>query len=128
MGATRTGCGMMAMALALGACVTPEVPEPRRERPNILLIVADDLAYSDLGSYGGEIRTPELDALAKSGFQATDFYVAPRGAPSRAMLLTGVTSPARTTAASATAAATVMSAARSTSTTRPTPTPLGTPC
>ena len=90
MQALRTIGMVTSLAFGLGACLAPELPEPRRERPNILLIVADDLGYSDLGAYGGEIETPELDALAESGFQATDFYVAPRGAPSRAMLLTGV--------------------------------------
>jgi arylsulfatase A-like enzyme len=76
--------------LALAGCLFPSEPEPTRERPNILLVVADDLGYSDLGCYGSEIPTPNLDALAKSGLRATDFYVAPRGAPTRAMLLTGV--------------------------------------
>jgi len=76
--------------VALG-CRTPELrPEAIPERPNILLIVADDLGYSDLGAYGSEIPTPNLDALAASGTLATDFYVASRGAPTRAMLLTGV--------------------------------------
>ena len=62
----------------------------KRARPNLLLIVIDDLGYSDLGVYGGEIPTPNIDALARSGLQATDFYVSSRGAPTRAMLLTGV--------------------------------------
>jgi arylsulfatase A-like enzyme len=79
-----------AVALALAGCLFPSEPEPTRERPNILLVVADDLGYSDLGCYGSEIPTPNLDALAKSGSRATDFYVSPRGAPTRAMLLTGV--------------------------------------
>jgi arylsulfatase len=83
-------CLASVAGLALAGCLSPEVPERRRDRPNILLVVADDLAYSDLGSYGGEIRTPHLDTLAESGLRATDFYVAPRGAPTRAMLLTGV--------------------------------------
>ncbi|MDH3211300.1 MAG: arylsulfatase [Myxococcales bacterium] len=79
-----------AAGLALGGCLFPETPVRTRERPNILLVVADDLGYSDLGAYGSEIPTPRLDALAESGLRATDFYVSPRGAPSRAMLLTGV--------------------------------------
>jgi arylsulfatase len=79
-----------AIGLALAGCLAPDVPPPTRDRPNILLVVADDLGYSDLGSYGGEISTPNLDALARSGVRATDFYVSSRGAPTRAMLLTGV--------------------------------------
>jgi arylsulfatase len=58
-------------------------------KPNILLIVADDMGYSDLSCFGGEIRTPSLDALAARGLRATNFYVAPSCSPSRSMLLTG---------------------------------------
>lgn len=60
------------------------------ERPNILLVVADDIGYSDLGVYGGEIRTPHIDALAGDGVQLTRFYASPTCSPTRAMLLTGV--------------------------------------
>ncbi len=84
-----TGLAVIA-ALLSGACRTPETPEPTRDQPNILVIVADDLGYSDLGVYGGEIPTPNLDALAASGTFATDFYVSSWGEPTRAMLLTGV--------------------------------------
>lgn len=65
-------------------------PVPDR-RPNFLIIVADDLGFSDLGAFGGEIRTPNLDALAKSGVRLTGFHTAPMCAPSRAMVLTGTT-------------------------------------
>ena len=58
-------------------------------RPNILLVVADDLAFTDLGSFGGEIETPNLDALAASGVRLTQFYVAPTCSPTRSMLLSG---------------------------------------
>ncbi len=69
-----------------GACN----PIPTREkRPNILLIVADDMAYSDLGCYGSEIHTPNLDRLAREGILFTRFHAGPQCAPSRAMLLTG---------------------------------------
>lgn len=61
----------------------------RRKPPNILLIVADDLGYSDLGCYGGEIRTPNLDALAARGLRFTQFYTTARCCPSRASILTG---------------------------------------
>ena len=60
------------------------------EKPNILLILADDMGYSDLGSYGSEIRTPHLDKIAQKGVRFTDFYVSSLCAPTRAMLLTGV--------------------------------------
>jgi arylsulfatase A-like enzyme len=58
-------------------------------RPNILLIVADDMGFSDAGCYGGEIATPNLDALAKNGLRFTQFYNTGRCWPTRATLLTG---------------------------------------
>ncbi|WP_025761453.1 arylsulfatase [Dyadobacter tibetensis] len=60
------------------------------QKPNIILIMADDLGYSDIGCYGSEIRTPHLDALASNGVKFTQFYNAARCCPSRASLLTGV--------------------------------------
>lgn len=66
-----------------------ETPRARLNRPNILLIVADDLGFSDLGCYGGEIETPSLDRLASSGLRLTQFYNTSRCCPSRASLLTG---------------------------------------
>lgn len=59
-------------------------------RPNILVILADDLGYSDLGCYGGEIHTPNLDALAKDGLRFSHFYNTSRSCPTRASLLTGL--------------------------------------
>jgi len=61
----------------------------RSRRPNILLIVADDLGYSDLGCYGGEIDTPVLNSLAANGLRFTQFYSTARCCPSRASILTG---------------------------------------
>lgn len=61
----------------------------KNKRPNILLIVADDMGYSDLGSYGGEIKTPVLDQLAQQGVRYTDFYVSPTCSVTRSMLLSG---------------------------------------
>ena len=58
--------------------------------PNILLICADDLGWSDIGSYGSEIETPNLDALAKSGVRFTQYYNTSKSFPSRAALLTGL--------------------------------------
>ena len=57
--------------------------------PNVLLIMADDLGYSDLGCYGGEIQTPHLDRLAEQGLRYTQFYNTARCWPTRAALLTG---------------------------------------
>ncbi len=59
------------------------------QRPNFLVIVADDLGFSDLGAFGGEIATPNLDALATAGLRLTDFHTAPTCSPTRSMLLTG---------------------------------------
>ncbi len=61
-----------------------------KSKPNILLILTDDLGYSDLGCYGGEINTPNLDQLAKDGLRFTQFYNSARCCPSRASLLTGL--------------------------------------
>ncbi|TDP88026.1 arylsulfatase [Aquabacterium commune] len=59
-------------------------------RPNILLIVADDLGFSDIGAFGGEIDTPNLDALAREGLRLTDFHSGATCSPTRSMLLSGV--------------------------------------
>jgi len=58
-------------------------------RPNIIVVLADDMGFSDLGSFGGEIQTPNLDALAAGGLRFTNFYNGSRCSPSRASLLTG---------------------------------------
>lgn len=60
------------------------------DRPNIVLILADDLGYSDLGCYGGEIQTPNLDYLAANGLRFRHFYNTSRCCPTRASLLTGL--------------------------------------
>jgi arylsulfatase len=60
------------------------------DKPNILLILADDLGFSDIGCYGGEIQTPNIDALAEGGVRFTSFYNAARCCPSRASLMTGL--------------------------------------
>ncbi|SIO29969.1 arylsulfatase [Singulisphaera sp. GP187] len=65
-------------------------PAVAADRPNIIVILADDLGYSDLGCFGGEIRTPNIDALAADGLRFTQFYNATRCCPSRASLLTGL--------------------------------------
>ena len=79
--------------LAAAACRQAPPDEDAARQPgipsNILLIVADDLGYTDLGSYGGDIETPNLDALAKHGVQFSGFQTAPFCAVTRAMLLSG---------------------------------------
>ena len=60
------------------------------DRPNIVIILADDMGFSDIGCYGGEIRTPNVDALAKGGVRFTHFYNTARCCPTRASLLTGL--------------------------------------
>ena len=69
---------------------TVDVLTAATTKPNILIILADDLGWSDLGCYGGEIRTPNLDALAAGGLRFTQFYTSTRCCPSRASLLTGL--------------------------------------
>lgn len=59
------------------------------KRPNFLVIVADDLGFSDVGAFGGEIHTPNIDRLASSGIRFTDFHSAAACSPTRSMLLTG---------------------------------------
>ncbi|GAB2529067.1 arylsulfatase [Paramicrobacterium agarici] len=62
----------------------------RENKPNILVILADDLGYSDIGCFGGEILTPHIDSLAADGVRLRDFHNTPRCSPSRASLLTGL--------------------------------------
>ncbi len=64
--------------------------DPVDERPNIVLIMADDLGFSDIGCYGGEIETPNLDYLAANGLRFRRFYNTSRCCPTRASLLTGL--------------------------------------
>jgi len=59
-------------------------------RPNVLLVLVDDMGFSDLGCYGGEIRTPNIDRLARQGVRFSSFYNTARCSPSRASLLTGL--------------------------------------
>lgn len=65
------------------------IAQQKEARPNIIIILADDLGYSDIGCYGGEIQTPNLNKLAKQGVRFTSFYNCARCCPTRASLLTG---------------------------------------
>ena len=90
----RTAASAVALALSLTlgslpGCKPTEKTEPAK-RPNILLIVADDLGFSDIGAYGGEISTPALDQLAKEGVQLSNFHVLPTCSPTRSVLLSGM--------------------------------------
>ncbi|MCB1647693.1 MAG: arylsulfatase, partial [Pseudomonadales bacterium] len=67
-----------------------ETNQERRQRPNIVFLLADDLGFSDLGAYGSEVSTPNIDALANSGVRFSNYHTAANCAPARAMLLTGV--------------------------------------
>ena len=75
-----------ALALLLVSSAFAAAPS----RPNIILIMSDDMGYSDIGCYGGEIETPNLDALAKGGVRFTQFYNTARCCPTRASLLSGL--------------------------------------
>lgn len=88
---TRRGLKYIA-GLALGAAaLTPlHVAQAQTQaKPNVLMIVVDDMGYSDLGAFGGEIPTPNIDALVRSGVQLTNFHVAPTCSPTRSMLMSG---------------------------------------
>lgn len=87
-----TSLGAMFLIFVLGAqAQKKELPQSVR-RPNIVIIVADDLGFSDLGSFGSEIKTPNLDALANSGVRFTNFYTAPSCSPTRSMMFSGTDS------------------------------------
>ena len=69
---------------------TVRASEPGIAPPNIVLIMSDDVGYSDIGCYGSEIGTPNLDALANNGIRFTQFYNTARCCPTRASLMTGL--------------------------------------
>jgi arylsulfatase len=77
---------VLSLVLILAVALSAEAQE---KRPNIVLIVDDDMGYSDLGCFGAEIRTPNLDTLARSGVMMTDFCVGPACSPTRSMLMSG---------------------------------------
>ena len=92
----RGAVWLVALGLVAGCGSAPDGPPATAEdtwsgtRPNIVLIMADDMGFSDLGSYGSGIETPHIDGLAAEGAQFTQFYNAARCVPTRASLLTGL--------------------------------------
>ena len=83
------GALLVAAAPAMAQQVTG-TPGDAPRRPNIVIILGDDLGYSDMGSFGSEIKTPNLDSLAMNGVRFTNFYTHATCSPTRSMLLTGV--------------------------------------
>lgn len=84
--------GQISLSLA-GICIGNlplKAQKAQAQRPNILVILSDDMGYSDLGCFGSEINTPNLDRLANNGVRFTQFYNTARCSPSRASLLTGL--------------------------------------
>lgn len=79
----------LAVAMMVMACGATMAAEPA-PRPNVIVILSDDMGFSDLGCYGGEIATPHLDSLASGGVRFTQFYNTARCCPTRASLLTGL--------------------------------------
>ena len=81
--------GSIVYLLPGSGCSTVISQNRRRKRPNVVLIMADDMGFSDAGCYGGEIQTPNLDRIAANGLRFTQFYNCARCCPTRASLLTG---------------------------------------
>lgn len=81
------------VATEFSSTSTPWYPVPttaRKGSPNVIIVLVDDMGFSDVGAYGSEIETPNVNALASEGWTFTDFHTAPLCSPSRASLLTGV--------------------------------------
>jgi len=87
---TQTMSRTVAVFIALfGVCAAPAGAQVS-SKPNVLLIVTDDVGYGDIGSYGApDVKTPNIDSLAKDGVRLTDFYAAPQCTPTRAALISG---------------------------------------
>jgi len=82
--------GVLILGLVIASVMNLSTLSLAADRPNILLIMSDDMGYSDLGCYGGIAKTPQLDALAANGVRFTQFYNTARCCPTRASLLTGL--------------------------------------
>ncbi len=81
--------GTVGRTIAASESWWPPRPTPPEGAPNIVIVLADDLGFSDLGCYGSEVQTPHLDRLAAEGLRYTNFHVTPMCSPTRAALLTG---------------------------------------
>ena len=82
----RTAFTLLVALAAAAAAAAQTQPS----RPNVVLIITDDIGYGDIGSYGApDVKTPNIDSLAKNGTRLTDFYAAPSCSPTRAALITG---------------------------------------
>ncbi len=86
----RRTFGALALCLWALATATPAMAQANPPRPNIVVLVADDWGFTDVGAFGGEIATPHIDELAHRGVRFSNFHVAASCSPTRAMLLTGV--------------------------------------
>ena len=86
---TAAVAGALTLAAAIAQSASPAAPATGK-RPNIVIILGDDLGFSDMGCLGGEIKTPHLDSLANAGVRCTQFYTHASCSPTRSMLLTGV--------------------------------------
>ncbi len=81
---------LFALAVTMVGCASADEEAPAEaSRPNILVILVDDMGYSDIGPFGGEVDTPTLDALASEGLMLTNFHVLPTCSPTRSVLLSG---------------------------------------
>src|SRR5207247_1713204 len=89
-GSFRVWGWVLALAILQQLRFSALVAQTNTPPPNIVLILADDLGFSDLGCFGSEISTPHLDRLASEGVRMTQFYTTPRCCPSRTALLTGL--------------------------------------
>jgi len=84
----RLAGALVASVLLVAGTAAAQPPSPRP--PNIVLIIADDVGYGDIGAYGApDVRTPNLDRLAREGVRFSDFYAAPSCSPTRASLISG---------------------------------------
>ena len=80
---------LLSFILSLSFATSLANSKPNRTRPNFILVMVDDMGYSDIGCYGGEVKTPNLDQLAKNGLRFTQFYNTAKCHTTRAELLTG---------------------------------------
>jgi len=82
-------CVLLTVTMLAVVAANCRAAPPTARQPNVLLIVADDLGYSDIGSFGGEIATPTLDRLSEEGLRLSNFHVLPSCSPTRSVLMSG---------------------------------------